>query len=823
MIPVTTTFAALSGLLLAEAGTARIEYESVRKQSFVDWWQMPLLVLVCFAVLVFVIYMYRRDGAELRRGVAPILALLRIAAFVGLLLMWLDIHQRTEQKVIHNSRVIVLIDTSVSMGLTDTDSVTAGAAGNRIQQVVTELSDGQLLKQLRQVHDVVVYRFDRDKQRVQSLEKLPAKDAQPDKNAKPPAAIDWKAALAPNGAETRLGQALRDVIRDERGLPIAGLVLISDGGQNSGIDATGGIELAREAKIPVFTVGIGSTQQPQNARIADLVAPARAYPNDGFRVTAYLQAQGLAGKAATIELFSRKAGKATDGDPGKLEGKVSKDLPPNGELLTVPFDLTGIADIGRRTLQVRVSGIEKDSNPADNQQEADIEIVDRKTQVLLLAGGPSREYQFLRNQLRREKGVITHVLLESGTEGISQNADKILTQFPATFAELSEYDCIVCFDPDWRQLDAEQIAILDRWVAEESGGMVVIAGPVFTDQLAQTPTLAKVRNLYPVEFNKRFSLVEDSKVGGTTAWPLDFSREGTEAEFLWPADDAAASRQAWASFPGVYSFYHVRGAKPGATVYARFSDPDATVGVEQPVYMAGQISGSGRVFYLGSGEMWRLRAIDDNYFNQFYIKLIRHVSQGRLLRGSRFGSLLIERDRYLLGDTVSIKAQLTNPQHEPLVVASVPLEIAQPDGTVLTGKLLADKIHKGMYAGQFTALQEGTYRIELPSSESADEPLTKRIQVKVPNLERENPQLDEKLLTQIAERTQGAYFHGLRSTLGLDQKPSLAAQLKDRTEESYVAGVPDTPWQKEWMTWLLYGICGALALEWLLRRISRLA
>ena len=48
----------------------------------------------------------------------------------------------------------------------------------------------------------------------------------------------------------------------------------------------------------------------------------------------------------------------------------------------------------------------------------------------------------------------------------------------------------------------------------------------------------------------------------------------------------------------------------GAVIYARFSDPRIAQGGQQPPYFAGQFYGSGSVFYLGSGEMWRLRAVD---------------------------------------------------------------------------------------------------------------------------------------------------------------------------------------------------------------------
>jgi hypothetical protein len=41
---------------------------------------------------------------------------------------------------------------------------------------------------------------------------------------------------------------------------------------------------------------------------------------------------------------------------------------------------------------------------------------------------------------------------------------------------------------------------------------------------------------------------------------------------------------------------------------------------------------------MGSGELWRLRGIDVGYFERLYTQLVRHVSQGRLLRGSSTAS-----------------------------------------------------------------------------------------------------------------------------------------------------------------------------------------
>ena len=177
-----------------------------------------------------------------------------------------------------------------------------------------------------------------------------------------------------------------------------------------------------------------------------------------------------------------------------------------------------------------------------------------------------------------------------------------------------------------------------------------------------------------------------------------------------------------------------------------------------PVYMAGQFYGAGQVLYIGSGEFWRLRAIDPAYFEVLFTKLVRQVSQGRLLRGSSRGTLLVDRDRYELGETVVLRGRLSDERHEPLTLESVTAQIVRPDNTTETVKLAADPQQAGMYFGQFVVRQEGTYQVALPVPGSDEDPFAKYIQVRVPDLERTHPERNVALLTSIANDTGGRYY-----------------------------------------------------------------
>ena len=296
---------------------------------------------------------------------------------------------------------------------------------------------------------------------------------------------------------------------------------------------------------------------------------------------------------------------------------------------------------------------------------------------------------------------------------------------------------------------------------------------------------------------------------------------------MWLGDSASASEQTWSSFEGVYGYYAVKYPKAGARIYTRFSDPDTALENEQPIYMAGHFYGAGRVFFQASGEMWRVRAVDDSSFDQFYTKLIRWASQGRLLRDSSRGVLLVDKDRCLLGDHIAVRAILADAQRRPLTDDEVPAQIVQPDGIRVPLKLrkVKDAARDGMYAAQFTAMQEGDYRVELRSPHSPeDELLTCEVRARVPALEIEKPERNDALLTEIAEKTGGHYFIGIDSVANrAGGGRSLAGQLEPQDQETILPGKPDHRFQRLLMTWLMALICGVLSVEWLIRRLSKLA
>jgi hypothetical protein len=655
----------------------------------------------------------------------------------------------------------------------------------------------------------------------------PAADSPEEKSEQVVPQVDWTEQLRPRGALTRIGDSLRHIIDKERGGPIAAVLLFTDGGNNAGSDVKLAATAAGDATIPIFTVGLGSDQRPANLRVVDLEAPERVYPGDKFTLTGYVQAQNVPRASAELELYSADA----DGSNETVEDSQTVDVGRTGQVVPVKFELTPEVQ-GVRRFRLRAKPFTGEIDSKDNEKTAKVEIIDRRTRVLLIAGGPMRDFLFLRNQLFRDKEVISDVWLQSGKPGISQEANEVLYKFPETPDELFEYDCIVAFDPDWEQLDEDHVRLLERWVAEKAGGLIVVAGPVFTPQWSSRrrgdPRIDLLKSLYPVAFYYQgAATLSLGRFGSDKAWPLAFTRDGLEAEFLWLDENALASEKAWGQFEGVSGYYAVKDFKPAARVYARFSDPDTAIDNVQPIYMAGQFYGSGRVFFMASGEMWRVRAVDDVYFEQFYTKLIRWAAEGRLLRDSSRGVLLVDKDRAALGDQVAVRAILQDAQHQPLTMDEVQAVIVKPDTTrtPLALKKVKDEGREGIYVEQFTALQEGDYQLQLQHPASAEQVLTREVRVKIPAKETEFPERNDALLREIADKSGGDYFVGMAAAVGQasSSRPSIVNLMKPQDQVTPLPGTPDRSFEQQLMGWLLGVICGALCLEWLLRRLSKLA
>ncbi|AMV33660.1 hypothetical protein VN12_16145 [Pirellula sp. SH-Sr6A] len=646
-----------------------------------------------------------------------------------------------------------------------------------------------------------------------------------------PEQVAWESVLAATGSESRVGDAIHAVLEQERGSPLAAIVLLTDGRSNAGLDPLTTVAEAAVQGIPIHTIGLGTDKNPVNVRVLDVESPKRVFPGDRFRLNALVQASGLEGKQVSLQLRRRAGGQQSNTMTIDEERVVT--LGGDDAITSVVFDVMP-REVGPWIYEVKAVPASQDTNPLDNAMEREVRVVEPKATVLVIAGGPTREYQFVRNLLYRDPTMQSHVYLQTGGPGVSQESQKLLTEFPRTRAEMSQYDCVIAFDAAWMDLDKEQIDVLEKWVSEQAGGLALIAGSVATPKWAGAagngnPKAEVIRNLAPVILDSRGArMVSMGRFESETAWPLQLTSDAIQSDFMQIGKTLETSKKAWEDFAGVYSYYACYEPKPGATPIANFSDPETSVNGTLPIYLATQFYGAGRVSFQGSGEFWRLRDLGEEYFDTYYTKLVRWAAQGRLLRDSDRGILLLDKEQAIVGEQVMVRAVLRDAQFQPLVIPEANARLIDPSGrsTPLPLAPIPDPSQPGVYIGQFFVKTTGNYEVQLPVGGLAEQVLlTQQLTVRVPAIEIQRPQRNDPVLTELASRTGGKYWigvDGLNGAATVGEK-GLVESIESRDQTNFLPGTPDRDFQQRWMGILMAWIIGCLSFEWLIRRMSKLA
>jgi hypothetical protein len=661
---------------------------------------------------------------------------------------------------------------------------------------------------------------------------------------------------------TSYADSVLSVVTKEGNNMVAGLIVIGDGRSNAGSDSTllEAINRANNAKIPIFTIGVGEIREQINIRMADLRAPEQAPPDEQFSIRVDVDGEGLPDKEFECLLDIYKPNQVPGKDkpvmtlPGKGTFKADGAVPHG----TVEFTINPAA---KEMLPLLKAG-DKEGKPGLEQGEwkfvarvpkargeaftgkehvsdipASVHIVDKPLRVLLFAGGPGKDYQFCRRlflneviKKRAEMSVCLQVTDQKGDRAQDVPPERLLKQFPhyrnlkadATdkaedrYYNLAQYDLIIAFDPDWTQVPVESLHLLEEWV-DDGGGLIVLAGPINTFQLARGRNADKLKpviDLLPV-------IVEDSRTADlgvdraiNKPWHLHFPGASPEAEYLKLDDEGKAPLDGWAEFfwgkkgkisdfdsepplRGFFTYYPVKEPKPGATVVATFADPQAKITtsdgkpMEQPFIVTGQ-SKKGKVVYIGWEGMWRLRLHKELFHERFWTKLARFAGSGNLTRQSSLGVLIMGR-RFIANQLIRFEAQLKQPNGKPLDKGmEVKYKIVPPAGVQLPrSEFLMEAKREGdwsgYFRGQFQVPVPGKYEITLPIPGSAGEVLRREYYVDVANPELDNPRPDFSALEQMASELGKLHVNDqlkgdLRRRLRAGAKPDSAVAVRDENE-----------------------------------------
>ncbi|MCA9088775.1 MAG: VWA domain-containing protein [Planctomycetaceae bacterium] len=774
-----------------------------------DWFLVALLLVAS----LFTIWMCYRDTRRMSRGWTIWLTSLRLLVLAALFVIALNPHLRSQSEAYRPSHVALLVDTSTSMQQPEMDPRDAAAANRSRTDAVRDLLEkSPLLDELRKQHVVDVYTFDSDLSGVRA--RFPTM-FQPDLEGSASSVdavdpeIDWQQVLESGGQATSLGDALDKLLAEIQSPTLSGVVVISDGAVNAGREVRVARERAEANGTRLIAVGVGSTTPPVNLTIAKVIIPTDVQKGDVFELAAILQAEGLSGKLAEVELLQ----KHPDEQEPTVVDRREVSIPEDAEPFEVQFERNP-AEPGEYeyTLRARVADV-AETRLEDNIVTRQVNIFDRPLRVLIVAGGPMRDYRFARTLLYRHPSMEVDLWLQSGEVGISQDANRVLYKFPDARDEFFQYDVLLAFDPDWSQLTQEQQDLLDEWVSDAGGGMVLVAGDVFTPQLAAAgQELATISKLYPVLLDE-VGLRLGARDEATTAYPVGLTQEGEAAEFLKLSE--GNEEDVWETFRGVYRCYPTRGVKAGTTIYAEFTDPLARGAGGQPVLIGAQRYGQGQILYIGSPEFWRLRAIKEEFLDRLWTKMVRKAAEGRSKRGLQRGLFILEGRDYDVGQTVPLRVRVVNSQFQPLDADEIEIEVYDPNGRpqVPAPRLLRDRHRPSEYTGDLRVALPGRYRLELQIPDSA-ETISEEVNAQLSRLEAASLVQNVRVLESLVGNTGGRY---LTLAAAATEVPALLVNQGEST-------VIDEQIQEQWdRWWLLLTLATLLSLEWLSRKLLRLA
>jgi hypothetical protein len=277
--------------------------------------------------------------------------------------------------------------------------------------------------------------------------------------------------------------------------------------------------------------------------------------------------------------------------------------------------------------------------------------------------------------------------------------------------------------------------------------------------------------------------------------------------------DRQTSLSRWENLPGIYWSFPALEVKPTAQVLVEHSDPALRrIEGSRPLLVTGRY-GSANTMYAGFNGTWLWRRVGHNaeFFDRFWIQTTRYLVEGRSLEGRRRGYVQTDRDRYEIGDKITVTARLQDAAYQPLVVPQVEatLQAADAPPAAVTLKQAADQ--PGQYEATLAARRTGmhTLSVPLPISAAAEPSrIETSFTVELPSVEANQVWLNKPLLIDLAQKSGGQYFE-------INQLDKLAAAIPDAAETIEVRAKPKLLWDVPAGLILLVGL---LSFEWAVRK-----
>ena len=680
-----------------------------------------LVLLVIVAGLALLVYfLYVRNPVRLPLGWRVLLIGLRLALVALILFCLMRPVIVVPTVVAQSSYVAVLMDDSKSMQLADEGEQSRLETVKRLMAAESGFHTA-----LADKFKVRTFKFSEIAERVESA-----------------------ADLTGEGEQTDVVGALERAVRDSSGLPLSGLVLMSDGATNGEGDLTNSMATAlgnlRARGLPVFTVGVGQTRLEGDVEVIRATAPRRVLRGSPVTAEVLLRADASQQRSVRVELSE---------DSHALR---TQDVPIQTEATTVARITFTPSSPGLHRYTFAVPPTESEVVAENNSQELLIEVVDARPKILYIEGEPRWEYGKIRAALADEKNVALVSVLRSADgkyyrQGV-ESGDELAAGFPKSEEELFKYDALVLGSAEATFFTFDQLRAIEQFVSRRGGTLLALAGPKAfgAGGYSNTP----IADLLPVYIESENALAGESQ--NFKAEPSSRGRDNPAARL---AEQPDQNQKAWAEMPAITLPEVITNTKPGATVILDgrgVKDKNRVVPL-----LVEERYGRGRTLALLASDTWRWRMMlesKNRSFETFWTNLLRYTVDSVRHKVEA----ATDRSFYGRGEQVRVRVEVADEKYNNIADARVGARVTTPTGRTID-LTLTPTVEGGFegYLGTLAAEEDGLHKVEVTTrSDGAASSGFAEASFLVGPLNREarDAAQNQELLKRIAAETGGQYY-----------------------------------------------------------------
>jgi len=736
----------------------------------------PVIAGCLAAVIVAAWLLYRRTTVAVPRPLKWGLMLLR--GLVLAVLCWCLLRPvlRTPQIIPRQSYLAVLVDDSRSMSIRDNPN--KQSRGDVVADML--YGDDRLLDELNENFRLRVYRFGADARRITSADDLQSGEIRTD-----------------------LTGSIEQVAEQMQGLPVTGLVVLTDGGDNGSADPVRSAEMLGHREIPVFTVGVGRQRMPGDYQITQVSASRTVMEGSIFDVHVTVRSEGFRERNIALQIF--------DGDRMVTSKQVTLD--EAGGIGRFTLELTPERE-GRIVYTVRIPEHPDEIITENNSRSFLVDNRKERADILYIEGHPQNEYKFLRRAVADDPTLRVATYLQTAPhkylrQGI-ESPDELLDGYPTDAAELYQYEAVIFGDipPDF--FSPEQLALTNDFVSKRGGGFLMIGGSSgFDEGYIDTP----VDKLLPVSLVRERSLPNQLQGGAKQGhhptgreFTMQLTPDGAQESMLRLAVDGASNRRQWQALPELRGINVTGHPKAGAIVLAehpllRYQ------GAPLPL-MAFQRFGRGRSLAVMTASTWRWQMLmpsEDLSHERLWRQVLRWLASS----SPSPVSITLDRETYAAGENVQVRVTVADSAYAPVNDAAVWLQVERPSGALEEQAMEWAIQDDGVYTGTFPVNENGIFALEVDASNADGKIGVNRTALLVTESNREftDPGMDADLLAGMAEVSDGKYY----IPANVDNLSDDLAHIPNSYSVDRDVDLWDSP-----AIFLL--LLGAFCMEWSLRR-----